>query len=452
MRKTTTKRALLTSVMALLLCFTMLLGTTFAWFTDTASSTGNKIVAGTLEVKLLMYANGDYVNISDESKPIFGDGAIAENSLNTLWEPGKTQVAYLAIENAGNLDLKYDVVLTVKDNNGKKLHEVMQYAITPDAMGTDAEAPDWTVGLDVVEGEQTVAEATALGAKKTHYFALSLHMLAEAGNDYQAGDITFDITVRATQLASEEDSFGNEYDANLDLMNTGVSRDLEDGSTVFYSNEDDSVTLLALPENLGSEYVVPAEVTDLGTKLQGVTLDKLVISANVTNAYKALDSATIGEVIIEEGATTIPDRMFYKAKVDSIVIPDSVTTIETNAFAQATATTLTIPASITDLGDVAFGYMPNLETVYIESSAALPHYAFRACPKLSTVVFTGDVNIGTTSIIFSNYESGGKDDMTFYVTSEENAEALKACLGTYNDTATGTNRNKWTVIVGIPTP
>ena len=215
MRKTTTKRALLASVMALFLCFTMLLGTTFAWFTDTASSEGNKIVAGSLDIKLLLYKDGAYTDISENSNPIFGDGAIAEDSLNTKWEPGKTQVAYLAIENAGNLDLKYTVRLNVKDYT-LDLYKVMQYAITPDAMGTDAEAPAWDAakGIAVVPGVQDASAAdVTLEQGKTHYFALSLHMLAEATDEYQKGEITFDISVLATQLASESDSFGNEYDS-----------------------------------------------------------------------------------------------------------------------------------------------------------------------------------------------------------------------------------------------
>ena len=49
----TTKRALLSSVMAMLLCITMLIGTTFAWFTDSASTAVNKIQAGTLDIQLL---------------------------------------------------------------------------------------------------------------------------------------------------------------------------------------------------------------------------------------------------------------------------------------------------------------------------------------------------------------------------------------------------------------
>ena len=76
MNKKSTKRALLTSVLALAVCVTMLIGTTFAWFTDSASSNNNKIQAGKLDVELYMWNGTDSkVNISEESKPIFGEGA-----------------------------------------------------------------------------------------------------------------------------------------------------------------------------------------------------------------------------------------------------------------------------------------------------------------------------------------------------------------------------------------
>ena len=41
--KKATKRALLTSITALAMCVVMLVGTTFAWFTDTATANVNKI-------------------------------------------------------------------------------------------------------------------------------------------------------------------------------------------------------------------------------------------------------------------------------------------------------------------------------------------------------------------------------------------------------------------------
>ena len=207
----TTKRALLSSVVAMLVCITMLIGTTFAWFTDSASTAVNKIQAGNLDVQLLMYDGTEYVDISDDTREIFGTGSIAQNNnAQTLWEPGKTQVAYLAIKNNGNLALKYKVALDVT-NVSKNLYEVMEYAITPDATNTNP-VTAWTTGNSVVVGTQVVANDVSLAKDTTHYFALSVHMKEDAGNTYQNGEVNFDLTVYAAQLSSEADSFDNTYD------------------------------------------------------------------------------------------------------------------------------------------------------------------------------------------------------------------------------------------------
>ena len=117
--KKTTKRALLMSVMALFLCVTMLMGTTYAWFTDSVTSANNKIVAGNLDVDLYMWTDATTsVEITNESDPIFGgENSLAANAntADTLWEPGKTQVVYLSIKNNGNLALRYKVNLNVSD-------------------------------------------------------------------------------------------------------------------------------------------------------------------------------------------------------------------------------------------------------------------------------------------------------------------------------------------------
>lgn len=214
--KKSTKRALISSVLSLVLCMAMLIGTTYAWFTDSVTSSGNKIQAGNLDVDLYMW-NGlednaaNRVEITNESAPIFGAGSLAQdNNAQTLWEPGKTQVAYLSIKNNGSLDLKYKVAIDVK-NSVNNLHEVMQYAITPDAKF--GQATPWTTGTNVELGtnEYEYKEIT-LGVGEEHFFALSVHMLEEAGNEYMNGSVDFDIRVLATQLNSEEDSFGPDYD------------------------------------------------------------------------------------------------------------------------------------------------------------------------------------------------------------------------------------------------
>ena len=255
--KKATKRALLTSVMALVMCVVMLVGTTFAWFTDTASTAVNKIQAGNLDVELLMYKkitdeSYDYVNISKEKEPIFGSGtsAVAQNNnLDTLWEPGKTQVAYLAIKNEGNLALKYKVALNVTNPvDGKDLYKVMQYAIVPDAKLDSAPVQGWTTGSNVTVGQQPVSGEVSLAVGATHYFALLVHMDELAGNNYQNGKVEFDLTVYATQDTVENDSFGKDYDKNATYP------------VVVSQNElNTSLTLDALKDENGK--VSPVEVT-----------------------------------------------------------------------------------------------------------------------------------------------------------------------------------------------
>ena len=221
MKKTiSTKSAMISALLSLIMTVTMLLGTTYAWFTDSVTSSGNKIVAGNLDVKLHIYDEvaGDYVDISNSQTPIFGANGIAQNNAaNTLWEPGKTQVVYLAIENAGTLDLKYKVVLNVLDVVGD-LNEVLRYNVTPGARGDDP-LTSWNAsGANKVDWDEQVVSApnVPLEAGDWHYFALSVHMDEDAGNEYMSASITFDLTVLAAQLASEEDSFGSDYDGGAE--------------------------------------------------------------------------------------------------------------------------------------------------------------------------------------------------------------------------------------------
>ena len=238
--KRATKRALLTSVMALVMCVVMLVGTTFAWFTDTASTGVNKIQAGNLDVQLLMRdADGAYVNIGDSQQVIFGgaNSLVAQNNnQDTLWEPGKTQVAYLAVRNAGNLALKYNILLNVRDEG---LIGALDYAIVPqsklssenqtctdtiaswvDAKGrTGAESGKLTAGtftaapngcLDEIAHDKT-------NTNETEYFALVVHMDENAGNTYMNKSVSIDMKVVATQAAAEFDSFDNQYDKDAPL-------------------------------------------------------------------------------------------------------------------------------------------------------------------------------------------------------------------------------------------
>lgn len=219
-KQKTIKKMLITSILSLVLCISMFIGTTFAWFSDTAVSANNKIVAGNLQVQLLMYNGESYVDIGNRSNPIFGVGSVAQNdNESTLWEPGKTQVAYLAVKNNGNLALKYKVDLEVK-NISKGIYEVMQYAVALNAEKDSIGAWDSNKGKKIAEGKQQITEEILLLPGEIRHFALSIHMDEFADDKYQNGEVQFNLNVFAAQAASEKDSFNENYDAEAIYIDT----------------------------------------------------------------------------------------------------------------------------------------------------------------------------------------------------------------------------------------
>ena len=207
--KKATKRALLTSVMALVMCVVMLAGTTFAWFTDTASTGVNKIQAGNLDVALEMNTgtkeNPKWENA--EGKTLQFKTADGRTD-NILWEPGcRYQLPELRVVNNGNLALKYIIKVTGIETN----HEVvpgepnLKDVITWEIKYSDDAV--WNVEAD------TFKAGYSLAPNASNVVTIKGEMDKNAGNEYQGLSIDgVSVTVYATQMTAEFDSFNNEYD------------------------------------------------------------------------------------------------------------------------------------------------------------------------------------------------------------------------------------------------
>ena len=195
--KKATKRALLTSVMALVMCVVMLVGTTFAWFTDTASTGVNKIQAGNLDVALEMSTDGTKWE-SAEGKTLTFKTKDNRAADKILWEPGCTyELPKLRVVNNGNLALKYKIQITGIQGDAK-LNKVI----------------DWTINDNAIN----LTEEHLLAGQTGDPFTIKGHMQKTAGNDYQNLSIDgIGITVYATQYNHENDSYGPDYDQYADM-------------------------------------------------------------------------------------------------------------------------------------------------------------------------------------------------------------------------------------------
>lgn len=223
MSKKSTKRALLSSVFALVLCVAMLVGSTFAWFTDTASTGVNKIVSGKLDVELEYSYDMSEWKTATSSTKLFND--------STLWEPGVTEVVYLRVKNAGSLALKYTMGLNsnVGFSAGKNVagepYSVGDYlkmgtAVVSEKLANREAAWAAVAGnADAIKTRKPFVEGMPVleAGKTTDPIALVIYMPTEVGNEANAGAkasyvYRLGVEVNATQATVESDSFNNTYD------------------------------------------------------------------------------------------------------------------------------------------------------------------------------------------------------------------------------------------------
>ena len=309
MKKNSTKRSLLASVLALVMCVSMLVGTTFAWFTDTASTGVNKIQAGTLDVQLLD-EQGNTLEGQTLSWKKAADGA----NQAALWEPGCTyELQPIVIKNAGNLALKYKIVISGIQGDAA-LNNAIEWTITNTSTVTALDAD----------------HALAAGASDT--LTIKGHMRKDAGNEYQGLSIDgIGITVVATQYTYESDSNNNQYDVNAEypvISNADFADAIENadaGSVV-----DLASGTFQLPSNS-----IPAGVTITGAGKENSVLqvnNGSITSNDVTIKNIAIKgsgaSGTSGSLNISGNNTTI-ENVNYKGQAGKIAI--AVSTGDSNS-------------------------------------------------------------------------------------------------------------------------
>ena len=262
--KKATKRALLSSALSLVLCFSMLLGTTFAWFTDSASTAVNTIQSGTLDVALK-----DATGNSLEGKALSFTNK--SGSADILWEPGVTfRTQGFEVVNEGNLALKYKLAITGIDGDAALL-DVIDFWLTTnkdDPTDSTAKVPLDTYAALAPNGTTKEIWSKQVEDTSATYYLVG-HMKEEADNLYQNKTLdTVGITVYATQVDAENDSFDNQYDVDAPTLIM-----LND---VRYETLAEAIEKAASSDTIyisGPVRLAGAAATSVVTDLEGVTID-----------------------------------------------------------------------------------------------------------------------------------------------------------------------------------
>ena len=336
--KKNAKKALFSSVLSLLLCASMLVGTTFAWFTDEVSSGVNTIQSGTLKIGVKYTQDGTTWNDLDSATDLFS---------GALWEPGHTRGVALKLTNEGSLALKYKVGMNIVSEkagtnvNGDsfKLSDYLEVSTlnqqANDSMGIGeitlslAFQGENSVGYEDTNKLSEVSREADLFVGDSHYLIIKVDMPASVGNEANAqpgkeASIQFGISIVAGQAAFENDSFGNQYDKDAAYGTPAV--------TVKTFDELKNAMTAGGTVKLGGDIVLDEKITvpagsDVVLDMNGkkLTLKDVNVDPAITTKYGStltitgngtfdLENNYFASFISPKGDVTIENGTFLRGK------------------------------------------------------------------------------------------------------------------------------------------
>ena len=332
--KRATKRALLTSVTALAMCVVMLVGTTFAWFTDTASTGVNKIQAGNLKMEVT-YKNAETLNnsLTDTMfEPVTKETPVFNN--NAFWEPGHVEFAVLNVKNIGTLALKYKLGINIASETGStnvygnkfELSNYIKFAVIDgdqSNLGRDKLVAAAGEGTKLSKGYTPTEEHLLKGENKI--VTLVVWMPTTVGNEANykvaegitAPSIDLGINVVATQYTYEKDSFDEKYDedaaypvvvSNQEQVNDAITNAANKKATIVMPAN----TTFTLDSGIAHEGDKSRDITFVGDGSQTIDIHTDAIGENGYKLNYQRGSTFVFENLNIKGNTSVYEGIVAK--------------------------------------------------------------------------------------------------------------------------------------------
>ena len=189
------KRSIILCALSLALCVALLVGSTFAWFSDSITNSGNTITAGNLT------AQWSYRTLNDDTaayEPVSEELALF--SADTVWQPGEPHGYDFKVENVGSVEFVWELAIDLADTAGESNNNLTDVLVVY-VNGAQSEV-GFTDGAVVINGTlaATDGETTAGTDESSCEFSLAFAIPEDAGNDYQNSSVSFSLTLSARQV------------------------------------------------------------------------------------------------------------------------------------------------------------------------------------------------------------------------------------------------------------
>ena len=189
------KRSIILCAISLALCVALLVGSTFAWFSDSITNSGNTITAGNLT------AQWSYRTLNDDTaayEPVSEELALF--SADTVWQPGEPHGYDFKVENVGSVEFVWELAIDLADTAGESNNNLTDVLVVY-VNGAQSEV-GFTDGAVVINGTlaATDGETTAGTDESSCEFSLAFAIPEDAGNDYQNLSVSFSLVLTANQV------------------------------------------------------------------------------------------------------------------------------------------------------------------------------------------------------------------------------------------------------------
>ena len=468
-KQLSTKKALIASILTLCMCFAMLIGTTFAWFTDSVTSSGNVIKTGTLEVGF--YWSEAY-NV-DPAKAEWKDASAGAIFNNDKWEPGYTEARHLKIVNEGTLALRYKLAI-IPHGEVSKLADVIDVYVINGAqelenrnepidqkyyvgslrefIGTQENVDDSGKVIQT-NNSITAGKLSGEGTEGSIYDAtIVLKMQETAGNEYQNLSIGSDFSIQllATQVEAEDDSFGSDYDKNAyTVVNTvaelrSAINAAVDTTTIFVqpgdytlnsmlSIEGKSINIVGLGvvniKMTANQHMFTIQDSANHESKMNVTIKNINLDGNNANNTK-------GNIfMVKYNVTLNLENVITKNAAGSDICIDNANPLNDNIFYDGVTTTVNLENT-----DV---YKVSMDTVPVVASHVYSPENPANYPKVPDGVKTYaylNYNESNSSVAIIEKQSISKDATTMYVNGD-NSDPIGYVLYANDDASLNTALN-----------
>lgn len=359
-RSKKTKKALILSLTSIMLSITMLIGTTFAWFTDTASSGKNRIIAGNLDVELY-HSNGfaERQKITDTTQLFAVD----------VWEPGVIAYETFEVLNAGELALKYKFSMEIANANHvadteKSLKDVLKVAVIENDTFTGKREDIENLTFDRTLEDFTKDGSLNIKGDADKFTIIVYWQPSEIDNDYNLNNgtvsddgkalfIDLGINLVATQDSFEVDSFGSDYDDTTTYKEVTDANSFN--SSIYYAKPGEGIKLTndielpwSIPQNAKGTSIIDLNGHTLSTSVATSTIiandqNMVIKNGNLVLKSSSISGATLsvesnGSLTLENvnyttatGAGIYPKGDAARVNIINSVIETQGMAISTNA-------------------------------------------------------------------------------------------------------------------------